>query len=534
MNRRFQHWTEEEIEVLKRDYPLGKTEELSLNLGRSLRAIGGKAENLGISKSLFWTKKEIQLLKDKYPVTYDKDIPKLFPNRTLKSICAKAHRMGIKKSYTPNSMMRFNHINDEDIKRLNSHGLKTRDIAKILGCSVPLIAKRYRELGIRGLNKKKDKIILDDNRIRDLYNEGKTLSEVGRIIGTNGWAIKRRLINSGIKIRDSINHPAPLKKSQIDQIINLYQEGNSTYDIEKLTGLCYLRVFNTLKRNSIPLRKRGEALSLKWKRRDYYEKKNIKEQNGIIKSEYLKGTSIKEIISITKLSETTVHKRLKKMGINSDRFHPRGTRKRILCECGCGEIIWNLDNQRRFVKFKKGHKSLWIKKKLDKKLDYYKEKILQLYKQGHSTLSIGKMYGTTQNPINRFLRENNIPLTNVSTFGKCSIADDGHVVKSGQELYIDNWLFYNKIIHIYEKSIGYGKYKCDFFIPEINTYIEYFGMINYKKYASKIQKKINIYRKMELNLIKIFPKDNIEDKLNIILELIKQKKENNQDSRIVY
>ncbi|MGJ8691435.1 MAG: UvrD-helicase domain-containing protein [Thalassotalea sp.] len=59
----------------------------------------------------------------------------------------------------------------------------------------------------------------------------------------------------------------------------------------------------------------------------------------------------------------------------------------------------------------------------------------------------------------------------------------GDKVKSFGELYIANWLFYHGIDYQYEaqyqfdvKTIGYQQYKPDFYLPEYNLYIEYYGI----------------------------------------------------------
>ncbi|WP_448249680.1 UvrD-helicase domain-containing protein [Thalassotalea agariperforans] len=59
----------------------------------------------------------------------------------------------------------------------------------------------------------------------------------------------------------------------------------------------------------------------------------------------------------------------------------------------------------------------------------------------------------------------------------------GDKVKSFGELYIANWLFYHGIDYQYEaqyqfdvKTIEYQQYKPDFYLPEYNLYIEYYGI----------------------------------------------------------
>jgi len=85
--------------------------------------------------------------------------------------------------------------------------------------------------------------------------------------------------------------------------------------------------------------------------------------------------------------------------------------------------------------------------------------------------------------------------------------DDGHKVRSKAEQIIDNWLYKNRISHGYEASIPNAK-RCDF---EIQTsdgkiYIEYWGM-NDTSYIKNKKAKLEIYKKNNLKLVSLYPKD---------------------------
>lgn len=71
---------------------------------------------------------------------------------------------------------------------------------------------------------------------------------------------------------------------------------------------------------------------------------------------------------------------------------------------------------------------------------------------------------------------------------------DGHWVRSRAELVIDNWLYMEGIIHAYERRLpieeeGY----CDFYLPNGNVYIEYWGLENDPKYESRMRTKKDLY-----------------------------------------
>ena len=94
-------------------------------------------------------------------------------------------------------------------------------------------------------------------------------------------------------------------------------------------------------------------------------------------------------------------------------------------------------------------------------------------------------------------------------------AKDGHNVRSKSELIIDNWLYDSKIVHAYERKLPIEEtLYCDFYIPTGKVYIEYWGLDD-DKYKNRKNKKLEIYKKYNLNLIELFEKDvsNLDDTL---------------------
>lgn len=89
----------------------------------------------------------------------------------------------------------------------------------------------------------------------------------------------------------------------------------------------------------------------------------------------------------------------------------------------------------------------------------------------------------------------------ISTY-KCL---DGDIVKSRGELIIDNLLTELWIEHIYEKVIYIkgNKIKCDWYLPNFEIYIEYWGLEGDKDYLKRKNQKIKLYNKGNLKLISI-------------------------------
>ena len=97
---------------------------------------------------------------------------------------------------------------------------------------------------------------------------------------------------------------------------------------------------------------------------------------------------------------------------------------------------------------------------------------------------------------------------------------DGHLVRSSQERLIDDWLFENSISHYYEKKISNTKKSADFYIPDIGLYIEFLGLNGKDFYDERNKNKEDIYKKLSLNYVFIYPSINSKDIKKQLLFLI--------------
>ena len=114
---------------------------------------------------------------------------------------------------------------------------------------------------------------------------------------------------------------------------------------------------------------------------------------------------------------------------------------------------------------------------------------------------------------------------------------DGHYVRSRAEKIIDDYLFENEIMHIYEQRVvnefNDETYYPDFYLPFLGrtvgdakgVYIEFFGMENDKKYVDNEKKKLAYYKSKDYDVIEV--RDNnincIDDYLDDELRKIKRK-----------
>jgi hypothetical protein len=85
---------------------------------------------------------------------------------------------------------------------------------------------------------------------------------------------------------------------------------------------------------------------------------------------------------------------------------------------------------------------------------------------------------------------------------------DGHKVRSVSEAYIDNIFTKYHIRHETEDLIAKsaGNYRYDWYLPDADIYLEFFGYYG-KKYAQSRKEKEHIYKTMRMNMIPIEPED---------------------------
>lgn len=94
----FKVWTAEEDEIVKSLYPLYAEMQLRFP-ERSLKALHGRCERLGIAKKLhWWTGAEISKLRRLYPAASRVKIREEFPGGTWRAIEAAAKRHGMSRA----------------------------------------------------------------------------------------------------------------------------------------------------------------------------------------------------------------------------------------------------------------------------------------------------------------------------------------------------------------------------------------------------------------------------------------------------
>jgi len=169
------------------------------------------------------------------------------------------------------------------------------------------------------------------------------------------------------------------------------------------------------------------------------------------------------------------------------------------------------------------------KEKID--LSGYKDKIISYYKRGYDAHYISNLFNVSSPTIRRRLKRWGIKI-NKSRFSYTAIiTKDGHKVNSNAEKIIDNKLSFFGIKHIREKRILNTNLKCDWYIPKLDLYIEYWGLVGKEFYEYKKEKKLKLYNRNGLNLLSIYPND--LRRIDKILSRIKNKEKNKRLSDFI-
>lgn len=92
-------WSEAEMDIIRRHYSQGTEAEALTRLlpGRSVSAIFSRAEAMGVFSGRFWREDELRILKAQYPVVGTAVMHQL-PGRNKVAVRVMAKRLGLKKS----------------------------------------------------------------------------------------------------------------------------------------------------------------------------------------------------------------------------------------------------------------------------------------------------------------------------------------------------------------------------------------------------------------------------------------------------
>ena len=92
-------WTDEELQLLKKLFPVKNTKKIAEMLGRTVGSVISKAQMVGLKKvrENKWSNEEIKLLNKLFPIKKTKEVAAKL-ERPIRSINQKAYILGIKKT----------------------------------------------------------------------------------------------------------------------------------------------------------------------------------------------------------------------------------------------------------------------------------------------------------------------------------------------------------------------------------------------------------------------------------------------------
>ena len=138
-------WSADEIKLLKKLFPKGKTRQISDQTGRAFTAVRQKAYDMGLKtrECRLWSADEIKLLQENYLKKNWRELADMF-GRSSETIIRKANSIGLRKMKI---YVRWKKREDMILKKFyrNSNVI---DIEKRIGRSVPSIRARAYLLGL--------------------------------------------------------------------------------------------------------------------------------------------------------------------------------------------------------------------------------------------------------------------------------------------------------------------------------------------------------------------------------------------------
>jgi AcrR family transcriptional regulator len=136
------------------------------------------------------------------------------------------------------------------------------------------------------------------------------------------------------------------------------------------------------------------------------------------------------------------------------------------------------------------------------------DEVRGLYESGVSIDEIAAACGVSQPTAYRLLREGGAAIRPLGVNGPSFTCSDGHVVRSGYEQRVDDWLSSREVEHIYEPRLPFrapGGPRADFWAN--GWFVEVWGLVGVPKYDAKMARKRTLYLGHSLPLIEVYPED---------------------------
>jgi len=146
------------------------------------------------------------------------------------------------------------------------------------------------------------------------------------------------------------------------------------------------------------------------------------------------------------------------------------------------------------------------------------DEIVRLYDSGMTVQEISRALGSTDRIVSSRLKQKGIR-NRYEGWGRRLKCDDNHVVRSGLERAVCNWLYSHGILHRTEPKVPWkSNHRGDFLVGD--TYIEVWGVTNSTKYEQTKSLKCSRYQECGAKLIEIYPRHILDNDFSPLLQLV--------------
>lgn len=137
-----------------------------------------------------------------------------------------------------------------------SEQIKTKnftDISREFSCTTKKINASFIEEKVKEFGLQKE----DNSEIVELYNQGKTLTEISKIVGVSRQSIRVRLMSEGIDTK----YRAFRKDIKFDDVVSLVNDGHTLHSIAEIKRCSVCKIRDLLKENGTSITELKQASS---------------------------------------------------------------------------------------------------------------------------------------------------------------------------------------------------------------------------------------------------------------------------------
>ena len=180
----------------------------------------------------------------------------------------------------------YKQLDNEKIKQMYEAGYSLKEIGEEFGVSNTTIQNRLKAMGID--RRFKGTINTDNEKIKQMYEAGYSTLRIEKELGIGRTTVTDRLLSMGVKMRPAIKDVSHLDNEKIKQ---MYEAGYSLKEIGEEFGVSSTTIAKKLKTMGVKMRHRSDYHSTKVgsdKSRNYMSNRNITGK-GTANTQYFSG-----------------------------------------------------------------------------------------------------------------------------------------------------------------------------------------------------------------------------------------------------